>query len=48
MLRTFEEMVPKIGKRSAAAVDREIAEIRKARRSGRRRTFLVSRPWARD
>ena len=38
MLRTFDELLPKIPKRSAAEVDRELAEVRKARRTGGRRT----------
>jgi len=38
MLRNFDEMVPKIAPRSNAAVDREIAQIRQARRTGGRRT----------
>lgn len=42
MLRTFDELVPKIPSRPAAAVRREIAEVRRARRSGGRRTLDVS------
>jgi hypothetical protein len=38
MLRTFDELIPKIATRSPAAVNREISEVRKARRSGGRRT----------
>jgi hypothetical protein len=38
MLRAFDELVPKIPARPAAAVDRELAELRKARRTGGRRT----------
>jgi hypothetical protein len=38
MLRTFDEMVPNIPARSAEEVERELAEIRHARRSGGRRT----------
>ena len=38
MLRNFDEMVPKIAPRSNAAVDREIAQIRRARRTGGRQT----------
>jgi Ribbon-helix-helix protein, copG family len=38
MLRTFDELVPKIGPRSAAAVDRELAEVRQTRKAGGRRT----------
>ena len=40
MLRTFDEVIPKIPVRSAAAADRELAEVRKARRSAGRRTRL--------
>lgn len=38
MLRAFDELVPKIPARPAAAVRREIAEVRQARMSGGRRT----------
>ena len=38
MLRTFDERVPKIPARPARDVDRELAELRKARRAGGRRT----------
>jgi len=38
MLRTFDRVVPKIPRRPAAAVDRELAEVRKARRAGGRRS----------
>jgi hypothetical protein len=38
MLSAFDELVPRIPERSAAAVDRELAEVRRARKaSGRRR-----------
>ena len=37
LLRTFDELVPKIPARSAAEVDRELAEIRSARKTGGRR-----------
>jgi flagellar motor switch protein FliG len=37
MLRAFDEFVPRIPRRSAAAVDRELAKIREARRTGGRR-----------
>jgi hypothetical protein len=38
MLTAFDELVPRIPERSAAAVDRELAEVRRARKaSGRRR-----------
>jgi len=36
LLRAFDELVPAIPARSAAAVDREIRAIRSARRSGGR------------
>ena len=38
MLRTFDELVPRIPRRSAAAVDRELADVRQARKTGGRRT----------
>ena len=38
MLRAFDELVPKIPARPARDVDRELAELRKARRAGGRRT----------
>jgi len=38
MLRRFDEMVPKIPSRSPAQVGRELAELRRARRLGGRRT----------
>jgi hypothetical protein len=38
MLRTFDEVVPRIPEGSSAAVDRELAELRRARRTGGRRT----------
>lgn len=38
MLRTFDEVVPGIARRSAAAVDRELADVRQARKTGGRRT----------
>ncbi len=37
-LRTFHEVVPKIAPRSTAAVDRELATVRQARKAGGRRT----------
>lgn len=40
MLRTFDELVPKIKPRSRAAVDGELAEVRQARRAGGRRSAL--------
>lgn len=38
LLRTFDEVVPGIAPRSAAAVDRELATVRQARKAGGRRT----------
>ena len=38
MLRTFDELVPKIPARPAGDVDRELAGLRKARRAGGQRT----------
>jgi hypothetical protein len=38
MLRALDELVPKIPTRRAAVVDRELAEVRQARKSGGRRT----------
>jgi len=43
MLRAFDEFVPRIPSGSAADADREIAEIRRARRSGGRRKLQRSR-----
>lgn len=40
MLRAFDELVPKIPLRGTAAADRELAELRQARRSGGRRKAL--------
>ncbi len=37
LLRTFDEVVPAIPERPAAEVEREIREVQKARRAGRRR-----------
>ena len=42
MLRTFDEVIPRIPARSAAEVDRELKELRQARRRGGRR--ISSRP----
>ncbi len=39
MLRAFDELVPKIPARPARDVDHELAELRKARRAGGRRTI---------
>ena len=36
MLRAFDELVPRIPKRSAAEVDAELAEVRRARKSVRK------------
>ncbi len=38
MLRAFDELVPKIPVRPASAVRREIADVRRARKGGGRRT----------
>jgi hypothetical protein len=38
MLRTFDELIPKIPPRPAAAVERELSGLRGARRNGGRRT----------
>jgi hypothetical protein len=38
LLRSFDELVPKIAPRSTAAVDREVGEVRQARKAGGRRT----------
>jgi hypothetical protein len=38
MLRTFDDVVPKIAPRSNAAVNRELTELREARKTGGRRT----------
>ena len=37
MLSAFDELVPRIPERSAAAVDRELAEVRRARKASGRR-----------
>jgi hypothetical protein len=37
MLSAFDELVPQIPERSAAAVDEELAELRRARKTGGRR-----------
>jgi len=39
LLRAFDELVPKIPHRSAAFVGRELAEVRRARRAGGRRSL---------
>jgi len=36
MLRAFDELVPRIPKRSAAGVDAELAQVRRARKSARK------------
>lgn len=41
MLRAFDELVPKIAERSAGEVDRELAGVRQARKTGGRRTSLT-------
>ena len=38
MLRTFDQVVPKIPARSVREAERELAEVRRARRSGRAKT----------
>jgi hypothetical protein len=38
VLRVFDELVPRIPGRTAAATDREIEEVRQARRTGGRKT----------
>ena len=38
MLRVFDELVPRIPARPAVAVERELSELRKARRNGGRRS----------
>lgn len=38
MLRTFDQVVPGIASRSAAAVNRELAAVRQVRKAGGRRT----------
>jgi len=38
MLRAFDSLVPRIPTRTAAMADREIAQLREARRSGGRRS----------
>jgi len=37
MLRNFDQLIPQIPERSADSVDRELAELRKSRRTGGRR-----------
>lgn len=44
LLRTFDEVVPRIAPRSAKNVRRELAAIRQARRSGGRRTSADQKP----
>jgi flagellar motor switch protein FliG len=38
LLHAFDELLPKIPRRAQAAVDRELRELRKARRGGGRRS----------
>jgi len=40
LLRTFDEVVPRIPERSAEDVDRELTELRQTRRAGGRRTAV--------
>jgi hypothetical protein len=44
MLRTFDEVVPRIPTRSAREVIRELKALRQARRSGGRRSVESKRP----
>ena len=44
LLRAFDEFVPKIPVRSLACAERELAEVRKARRRGGRRSGGRNRP----
>jgi len=44
LLRAFDEFVPKIPVRSLAGVERELADVRKARRQGGRRAGLRKGP----
>ena len=47
LLRTFDEVVPGIPERSGEDVDRELAEVRHARKAGGRRTAVEkNRPAA--
>ena len=40
MLRTFDEVVPRIDRRSAEETDLELTEVREARRAGGRGTLM--------
>ena len=44
LLRTFDELVPRIPERDVRQVDRELKVIRLARRSGGRRTLAKRKP----
>jgi hypothetical protein len=43
MLRAFDELIPKIPTRPAAAVERELSDLRRARRTSGRRTIQRGR-----
>ena len=43
MLRTFDQLVPRIPRRPLSAVERELAELRQARRQGGRQTPIEKR-----
>jgi metal-responsive CopG/Arc/MetJ family transcriptional regulator len=44
MLQAFDEYVPRIPSRPASSVEKELREVRKARRSGGRKSATRSRP----
>jgi metal-responsive CopG/Arc/MetJ family transcriptional regulator len=44
LLRTFDEVVPRIAPRSRKDVVRELADIRRSRRTGGRRTLAEQHP----
>jgi len=44
LLRTFDELVPRIPKRSDRQVEQELKAIRRARRSGGRRSLAGRKP----
>ena len=44
MLRTFDEVVPRIPARNARQVDAELLELRRARRAGGRGGGRINRP----
>ena len=43
MLRAFDELIPRISPRPAAAVERELSDLRRARRTSGRRTIQRGR-----